>query len=177
MALSDTGKNKVQEIRRVKIEFVAEEGVAKMIERAKELLRHKYPEGKLEDLVREAFELLLDKKDPERMSSRAKREILNQEIPRFARNDTDTRNDTDVRGDRKTRYISRETKLKVYKRDEGRCSYVSLEGKRCGERNFLELDHVHPWGLGGDSTTENLRLLCRPHNQWRSSKTFGKTFS
>ncbi|MBI3019575.1 MAG: hypothetical protein HYY61_06785, partial [Deltaproteobacteria bacterium] len=36
-----------EEVRRVKIEFVADEEVAKLIERAKELLRHKYPHGKL----------------------------------------------------------------------------------------------------------------------------------
>ncbi|MBI3016565.1 MAG: HNH endonuclease [Deltaproteobacteria bacterium] len=34
------------------------------------------------------------------------------------------------------------------------------------------IDHIHPWSLGGDSTPENLRLLCRTHNQWRAEKTF-----
>src|SRR3989338_1959164 len=57
-------------IQRVKIEFVADEDVAKLIARARDLLRHKYPNGKLEDLVREAFESLLEKKDPERKIAR-----------------------------------------------------------------------------------------------------------
>ena len=147
LAFSDTEPK--EEIRRVKIEFVADEKVAKLIERAKELLRHKYPQGKLEDLVREAFELLLEKKDPERKTKR--------DSSRYALGMT-----------KKTRYIPKVIQREVYQRDQGQCSYTSAEGKKCGERNFLELDHIHPWSLGGISTSENLRLLCRTHNQYRS---------
>ncbi|MBI2645529.1 MAG: HNH endonuclease, partial [Deltaproteobacteria bacterium] len=90
------------------------------------------------------------------------KEILRAERPQ---NDSAVQNNS--------RYIPQAIQREVYKRDEGRCSYVSSEGKHCGEKNFLELDHVHPWGLGGSTTSENLRLLCRAHNQWRSEKTFG----
>lgn len=72
-----------------------------------------------------------------------------------------------------SRYIPQSLQREVYQRDHGQCSYTSLEGKKCGEKNFLELDHVRPWGLGGSTTTENLRLLCRTHNQWRAEKIFG----
>ncbi len=161
LALSDIANPEVQETRKVKIEFTAGEEVAKLIERAKELLRHKYPQGKLEDLVREAFELLLEKKDPQR------------KILRFAQNDPKAKSSQNDRQNN-TRYIPQVLQRKVFKRDEGRCSYVSPEGKHCGEKNFLELDHVYPWSLGGDSTIENLRLLCRTHNQWRSERTFGE---
>ncbi|MBI2645682.1 MAG: HNH endonuclease [Deltaproteobacteria bacterium] len=67
-----------------------------------------------------------------------------------------------------TRYIPKAIQREVYQRDEGHCSYTSSEGKKCGEKNFLELDHIHPWSLGGNSTSENLRLLCRTHNQYRN---------
>src|SRR3989338_7801379 len=152
---SGTAVNPVQETRKVKIEFGADEEVAKLIERARELLRHQYPQGKLEDLVREAFELLLEKKDPERKIKRiSEKEILQSQS---------SQNDTQ----RKTRYIPKVIQREVYQRDQGQCSYTSSEGKKCGERNFLELDHIQPWSLGGDSTSENLRLLCRTHNQYR----------
>ncbi|MBI3017434.1 MAG: HNH endonuclease [Deltaproteobacteria bacterium] len=156
LALSDTVSSEVQEIRKVKIEFVADEKVAELIQRAKEVLRHKYPQGKLEDLVREAFELLLEKKDPERKIKR----ISEKEILRPFRPQNDMQN--------KTRYIPQAIQRDIFKRDQGQCSYTSAEGKKCGEKNFLELDHIHPWSLGGTSTSENLRLLCRTHNQYRN---------
>ncbi|MBI3017204.1 MAG: hypothetical protein HYY62_04315, partial [Deltaproteobacteria bacterium] len=149
--------------KRFKVEFSASEELTKKIQRAKEILRHKYPKGNLEDIIDEALELLLEKKDPERKIKRAsEKEILRAERPQ---NDAAVRNDN--------RYIPQAIQREVYKRDEGQCSYRSSEGKQCGERNFLELDHVWPFALGGDSMPENLRLLCRTHNQWRSERTFG----
>ncbi|MBI2646422.1 MAG: HNH endonuclease [Deltaproteobacteria bacterium] len=143
----------VKEQRRVKIEFEASEVLAQKIQRAREILRHRYPQGKLEDILNEALELLLEKKDPERKIQR-----------------TLEKKSSDVKSE--TRYIPQTIQREVYQRDEGQCSYVSPEGKHCAEKNFLELDHIHPWSLGGDSTPENLRLLCRTHNQWRAEKTF-----
>ena len=37
-----------------------------LINRAKLILRHKYPEGRLEDVLSEALEILLERKDPEK---------------------------------------------------------------------------------------------------------------
>ena len=33
----------------------------------------------------------------------------------------------------------------------------------------LHLDHIVPWSAGGPDTSENLRLLCEPHNLDRSN--------
>lgn len=171
---TSAGSNPIE--RRVKIEFCAKESLAKKIERAKEVLRHKYPQGKLEDIFEEAMELLLEKKDPERKIKR----IEEKEFHGTKENRETLRNgdkdDREVNKDSKkqTRYIPQSIQREVYKRDEGKCSYVSRDGKPCGERNFLELDHLRPWALGGDHTFENLELLCRAHNQWRKEKTFGK---
>src|SRR3989338_3384231 len=156
MSFSPSGTviNPVQETRKVKIEFVADEKVAKLIERAKELLRHKYPHGKLEDLVREAFEHLLEKKDPTR---KINRDEVEQKISQST-----------------TRHISGRVKSEVWQRDQGQCTFVSHEGRSCEAKGFLQLDHIRPWALGGKSTSENLRLLCATHNQWRAEETFGK---
>jgi 5-methylcytosine-specific restriction endonuclease McrA len=53
----------------------------------------------------------------------------------------------------------------VFLRDGQQCSYVSPDGRRCSARRWLELDHIDPFALGGESTVENLRLRCRAHNQ------------
>ncbi|MBI3018857.1 MAG: hypothetical protein HYY61_03085 [Deltaproteobacteria bacterium] len=129
LALSNTNKNEVQEIRKVKIEFVADEKVAKLIERAKELLRHKYPHGKLADLVREAFELLLEKKDPERKIARLeKKEIIQTQS---SQNDAASQNGVQ----HKTRYIPKILQREIFKRDEGRGEKTF--GKRSLPRNPL----------------------------------------
>jgi hypothetical protein len=64
-----------------------------------------------------------------------------------------------------TRHCPAAVARAVFVRDGRRCTYVSPDGRRCSERRCLELDHVEPWAVGGESTIENLRLRCRAHNQ------------
>ena len=58
------------------------------------------------------------------------------------------------------RYIPANIKRQVWSRDQGRCTYPG-----CSSKHFLEYDHIQPVSLNGKSTLENLRLLCRAHNQ------------
>lgn len=74
-----------------------------------------------------------------------------------------------------TRRVPQHIKTKVWRRDGGRCQYVGSDGKRCGEEAWLEFDHIQPWALGGLSDdVQNVRLLCRTHNQLSARKIFGK---
>ena len=177
---------------RVKIEFCAAESVALKIERAKQLLRHKYPQGKLEDIFDELLNLFLEKKDPARKIERCEKKKLTTEARQQKSREGEQEQNSDTKSEApvtqeegaslknnnlrkiKTRYIPANVRLEVWKRDNGCCSYVSRDGRRCQERGGLELDHVFPWSLGGDSSLENLRLLCRPHNNWRNRLSDGQ---
>jgi len=65
------------------------------------------------------------------------------------------------------------TEKLVWKRAEACCEQVVGEGKKCGSKYALEIDHVVPVALGGTDELENLQLLCRAHNSRRAVKTFG----
>lgn len=56
----------------------------------------------------------------------------------------------------------------VLKRDGYRCVAPG-----CGERRWLELDHIVPVALGGKTTLANLRTYCRRHNQEAAIAVFG----
>ncbi len=74
----------------------------------------------------------------------------------------------------KSRYIPALIKSNVYRRDNGCCSYIHPEThKKCGSKFQLQLDHIHPFSLGGSNVESNLRLLCSSHNRYRAEKTFG----
>ena len=62
----------------------------------------------------------------------------------------------------------------VWKRDEGRCTWRGPDGQRCGSTWQVELDHIRPAALGGPSTVENLRILCRAHNALSAEHVFGR---
>ncbi|HYQ25959.1 MAG TPA: HNH endonuclease [Polyangiaceae bacterium] len=63
----------------------------------------------------------------------------------------------------------------MFLRDGQQCSYVAPDGRRCSARRCLELDHVDPWAVGGESTIENFRLRCRAHNQRYARQYYGKS--
>jgi hypothetical protein len=62
----------------------------------------------------------------------------------------------------------------VWERDGGRCAFVSADGHRCDSTRRLEIDHVRPVAMGGETKPENLRLLCRAHNQYEAERLLGK---
>jgi hypothetical protein len=74
------------------------------------------------------------------------------------------------------RHIPNAVKREVWQRDEGRCTFVAENGRRCERRGDLEFDHIEAVARGGKSTAENLRLRCRAHNQYEAERAFGAGF-
>ena len=153
---------------RVRVGFDAACVIAQLLERVRQLLRHKYPEGRLEDIIREALESYLDRKDPQRRLERklSKGEVTaktpERPVERFPRDCA------------ASRYIPAKVKSAVWARDDGSCAWRSPDGKVCGAKDWLEYDHIHPYAKGGRSDDpRNIRLLCRDHNQAASIAIFG----
>jgi len=73
------------------------------------------------------------------------------------------------------RHIPTSLRIKIWQKYEGRCAFVDAQTrKRCNSTFGLEIEHCKPHALGGSSTDEdNLRLLCKHHNQWQAIQTYG----
>jgi 5-methylcytosine-specific restriction endonuclease McrA len=134
---------------------------------------------------------LLEKKDPERKLARAaerQQKKNKEETPKCAEDQRDEKSEEshsqrnakeqqyEVKAQSKirNRYIPSMVMAAVWKRDGGECSYVLPSGKRCGERRFLEFDHVKPFALSGEHSAANVRLLCRSHNHYWAEQTYGR---
>jgi hypothetical protein len=63
------------------------------------------------------------------------------------------------------RFIPSKLEQAILLRDHGRCSYQMPNGKRCSERRWLDIHHIVPLSLGGQTTLDNLKLVCRGHHQ------------
>jgi 5-methylcytosine-specific restriction endonuclease McrA len=89
---------------------------------------------------------------------------------------TDAPRTRSSRPPRSPRYVPTEVRRAVWARDEGQCPFVGENGQRCPERTGLELDHIDPIARGGGSTTTNLRMRCRAHNQLEAERVLGSEF-
>lgn len=75
-----------------------------------------------------------------------------------------------------SRQIPAHVKREVWERDGGRCTFAGTDGHRCTCRERIEFDHRVPVAKGGESTVENVRLLCRAHNQYEADRVLGESF-
>jgi hypothetical protein len=64
-------------------------------------------------------------------------------------------------------------KREVWRRDGGRCQWPIESGGVCGSTRHIQFDHIIPRAAGGLSTVENVRLLCRMHNDLAARRVFG----
>jgi hypothetical protein len=127
--------------------------------RAQAVLRHKIPSGDLAAVLDEAFDALLVKIEKKKFGATTR--------PR-------ARKARPVDAD--PSYVPSEVRRAVRERDGDQCTFVSAAGERCPERSFLELDHIVLVAHGGQSTIDNLRLRCRPHNQHTAELALGRDF-
>lgn len=65
------------------------------------------------------------------------------------------------------RPVGREQRDRILKRDGGRCL-------SCKSKSDLTIDHVIPRSLGGDSSDDNLQVLCRRCNSAKHNRTSGQ---
>lgn len=138
---------------RIRLAFTADDEFVRMVDRLRSLRRHKFPDGRLEDILKEAVDIMLHQLDPGlKMNRKSGKELV---------------------AARPGRRVAAAVKAEAWKRDDGCCAYTAPDGRRCESRDFLEYDHIVPWALGGLSVLGNIRLLCRRHNQRLAKRRFG----
>ena len=64
----------------------------------------------------------------------------------------------------------------VFERDAGRCTFTDELGRRCPEAGALEFDHVDGFARTHVHRAEDIRLLCRAHNQHAAEQMYGRAF-
>jgi len=145
---------------RFKVEFTASQALHDKFEQARHLLRHQVPNGDVAAISERALDLLLAELKKQRFGVGRK--------PRVRASAPLAK--------RRSRYVPMPIRREVYERDGGRCTFVSPDGRRCEQRGFLELDHVHAYGRGGATTTDNLRTRCKSHNLRSAEREYGRSF-
>jgi len=117
-------------------------------------LSHSHPGASIEELLLHCMDLALAKQD------RAVKGQVQKPRPQSGKAPAG-------------RTIPAAVRRKVWARDEDRCAFVALDGRRCDARARLELHHIKPFALGGPPTVDNIELRCRAHNNLEARFIFG----
>jgi 5-methylcytosine-specific restriction endonuclease McrA len=157
------------ELRRLNITVTAE--FIDELEQVRVALSHQCPDGNFEQVVREAFKLVLER--DRKRKALTDRPRLGTERPRPQSEASGERDRAKSENDR---YIPAAVRRAVWERDKGRCTWPMGDGKICGSRHRLEFDHDLEVARGGKSTVGNIRLLCKIHNLMKAERRFGRAF-
>jgi hypothetical protein len=143
---------------RYKVQFTASAELRDKIERLRALMRSSVPDGDLGAILEQAVTEKLERLEAQRFAK--------AKAPRKSLAQTDTA--------QRSRHIPAAVRRVVCERDGDRCRFVDEQNRRCVARHRLEFHHVHPFGYGGDRRPENIRLMCRAHNQYLAEQDYGR---
>jgi hypothetical protein len=137
--------------RMFEIRFAVDEELMELIQWMKSHLSHKFPKGAgYLEIFKRAIKYYKQRED------------LAENKPAHSR-----------KANTASRCIPKAIKQKVWKRDNGRCSFVGSNGKRCNSDYLVQFDHYPiPFARGGPSTAKNLRLLCAKHNRYTARRVY-----
>ncbi|MFL5262701.1 MAG: HNH endonuclease, partial [Anaeromyxobacteraceae bacterium] len=121
---------------------------------ARDALSHRLPDGGTEAVLEAALDLLLAAQDKKR--GLVKKPRTSPAPPSAS-----------------SRHVPAAVRRAVFIRDGGCCQWPMSSGGVCGSRTRVELDHIVPVALGGESTVSNMRLLCACHNAVAARQVFG----
>ncbi len=125
------------------------------LERARDLLAHKGPMQNTAETIDRLSEFYLKKKDLTQGFDPSIESVRQAEQQELLSKDSQSP-------------IPAAIRRAVFKRDQGRCQFALPFGRICGSTYRVEIDHIQARSAGGKSVLENLRCLCRAHNQWKA---------
>jgi 5-methylcytosine-specific restriction endonuclease McrA len=157
------------------IHFTADAEFRELLEEVRALASHGQPKGELLPLMKRALQAYRAELRKKRFGVGTKPRPARSATRDANRGGTPSRNidPSTTNAVKRSRHVPADVARAIYARDEGCCTFVSEDGRRCGARQFLEIDHVKPWAEGGLATVENLRLRCRAHNLHSARNHFG----
>jgi 5-methylcytosine-specific restriction endonuclease McrA len=144
--------------RRYKLQVTIGEETRDKLNELQALLSHQIPDGDPAKILERALDALL--------TETKKRKAALTDRPRRAQK----------KGGSKTRAIPAQARREVFKRDEGRCTFVDAEGHRCSSTWHVEFHHRIPYARGGTHDIDNIELRCRAHNQYEAELEYGVRF-
>ena len=126
------------------------------LQAARAALSHSRPSASAEEILEEGLDLVL------------KRDAQRKGLVQNPRKEDPRKQNPSAQS-----HVPAAVRRQVWTRDGGGCQWPLESGGVCGSTLRVELDHRVPLALGGASTAENVRLLCRVHNDLAARHAFG----
>jgi hypothetical protein len=136
------------------------------LEAARDALSHSHPGASRDEILEVGLDLILERW--------AKRRGIGAK-PRATAGTTDepVAPPAQPPSTKRSRHVPAAVWRAVWERDKGCCAWPLENGSVCGSTRQLELDHIKGWALGANTTVDECRILCRPHQDVSARRLYG----
>jgi len=149
--------------------FAADRRFKQKFERLAEVLGVPNPLQHMAEIMEQAMDIALDKKDLKRKHARRlAREARNADHPRKPHRAREI--------SAKNGYLPSQKRERVHERAGHQCEYRGPDGTRCRSTTGLQIEHLLPFALYRTHDEKHLRIYCSPHNRLAAEKVFGREF-
>ena len=174
---------------RYNVRFSAGIEFTEKVKRFAEVLGIECPQNHLEEILDQALEIALEKKDPQRRLERRRERDAKKERLREAKDsprpgDAEQGWKTALRGEQTQsresgsaaprRPVPSEVRERVLERAGYQCEYCGPDGLRCSSRTGLEIEHTKPFAVYRSHDERFLRAFCPAHNLHAARKFYGR---
>jgi len=174
----------------VQVNWTLEKELLEKLDYLKSLISHEQPSATANDLMKlmltETIKNVEKKKGLYQKPAKTKDTVVNKNKEPKTKDTTTSTSETETETETKfntkfkvktatrtfcsrfSRYISRIVKRYALIRAEHQCQHINQDGTRCTSTYQLQFDHKIPFSKGGSSTLDNIQVLCRVHNNYKS---------
>jgi HNH endonuclease len=150
------------------LELTVDDAFKRKLEHARDLLSHANPSGDLGVVLERGLDALILQLEKRRFGARER------QMKPSSRPQPSNLEQSPQPGSAPARpHIASSVRREVAQRDDHRCSFTAVDGRRCSARAFLQVHHEEAWARGGPDTPDNLKLLCAGHNRLLAEQAFG----
>ncbi len=159
--------------------FSADRSFKEKFERLAEVMGVENAQKHMAEILEQALDVALEKKDPKRKLERRKaRHKATKARPRPEEMSENVAPGVPRVKDEpaRSRYVPSEAIERVHVRGNHQCEYKSADGRRCRSRTGLQVDHERPFAIFRSHDEQFLRLLCPAHNLLAAEHVYGAEF-
>jgi hypothetical protein len=140
---------------------------------ARQGLGHALPGATTEQILEAALDLLLDQQARRRSQVKRPRSDVPPAAPAASSPASPPALGSAGTAATAARHVPAAVEREVRLRDGDRCQFPLDAGGACGSTDRVQLDHVLPLALGGQTAAANLRCACARHNRRAAELALG----
>ena len=152
--------------------FAADQSFKEKFERLAEVLGVENAQKHMAEILEQALDVALEKKDPKQKHERRQARERRLEVAKT----TPSPDEVSLSEPVTSRNVASDVRGRVLATAGYQCEYRARDATRCTSRTGLQVEHTRPFAIHHSHDEQYLRAYCPAHNRLAAERVFGRAF-